>query len=191
MDSGTVVKIDTFPLSGKSQFQVGVTSFQTDPTNSDNAYYKLNSRKFTLVPSGGFDGWDIYREYRTNGDTFQLGSTGFLRGHVSNTQFPNGTGWGQFKPITGPDKENWANTDYYAYLWGQSTFSNPESVNINIFNTPGIDYVNNSNLVESAIEMIEIDRADSIYICTTPDYNLFVPTTNDFTTNFIYPEESC
>jgi len=192
MDSGaTVVKIgNNFPLSGQSQFQVGVTSFQSDPTDSENAYYKLNSRKFTLVPYGGFDGWDIYREYRTNGDTFQLGSTGFLRGHVSNTQFPNGTGWGQFKPITGPDKENWANTDYYAYLWGQSTFSNPESVNINIFNTPGIDYVNNSNLVESAIEMVEIDRADSIYICTTPDYNMFVPTTNDFTTNFIYPEEA-
>jgi hypothetical protein len=55
-----------------------------------------------------------------------------------------------------------ANTDYYAYLLGQRTFENPEAVNINIFATPGIDYLNNSDLVESAIDMIENDRADSI-----------------------------
>jgi hypothetical protein len=33
-------------------------------------------------------------------------------------------------------------------LLGQQTFANPEAVNINVFVTPGIDYVNNSNLVE-------------------------------------------
>jgi hypothetical protein len=27
--------------------------------------------------------------------------------------------------------------------------------------------------------MIETDRADSIYICTTPDFNLFLPTYHD------------
>ena len=192
MDSGaSVIKIpNNYPLSRQSQFEVGSTSFQSDPTDSTNPYYKLNSRKFTLVPYGGFDGWDIYREYRTNGDRFILGAAGFLKGAASSTQFPSADGWGAFKPITGPDKENWANTDYYAYLWGQSTFSNPESVNINVFATPGVDYVNNSNIIESAIEMVEIDRADSIYICTTPDYNMFVPTTSDFTSNFIYPEEA-
>ena len=50
--------------------------------------------------------------------------------------------------------------------------------------------MNNSNLVESAIEMVEQDRADSVYICTTPDYNMFVANTNDFNTQFIYPEEA-
>jgi phage tail sheath protein FI len=84
----------------------------------------------------------------------------------------------------------WANTDYYAYLWGQYTFNNPEAVNINVFTTPGIDYVNNSNLVESAIDMIEQDRADSIYICTTPDYQMFTPSLGSFDTDFIYPEEA-
>ena len=59
-----------------------------------------------------------------------------------------------------------------------------------MFTTPGVDYVNNSNLVEEAIDMIETDRADSIYICTTPDYNMFVNTTSNFTTDFIYPQES-
>jgi hypothetical protein len=192
MDSGaTVVLIpNSYPLSGQSQFEVGSASFTSDPTSDTNPYYRLNARKFTLVPSGGFDGWDIYREYRTNGDRFILGAAGFLQGAASSPSYPNAEGWGAFKPFTGPNKERWSNTDYYAYLWGQSTFSNPESVNINVFTTTGIDYVNNSNLVEEAIEMVEQDRADSIYICTTPDYNMFVPNTNDFNTQFIYPEEA-
>jgi phage tail sheath protein FI len=192
MDSGaTVVMIpNNYPLSGQSQFEVGVTSFRSDPTDESNVYYKLNSRKFTLVSSGGFDGWDIYREYRTNSDRYQLGASGYLKGAEADTTYPTAEGWGAFKPYTGPNKERWANTDYYAYLWGQTTFQNPESVNINLFSTAGIDYVNNSNLVESAIDMIEQDRADSVYICTTPDYNMFVSNTNDFNTQFIYPEES-
>jgi phage tail sheath protein FI len=74
-------------------------------------------------------------------------------------------------------------------LLGQQTFSNPEAVNINVFVTPGIDYVNHSNLVEAAIEMVEFNRADSIYICTTPDYNMFVPSTGD-QLDVIYPQEA-
>ena len=72
---------------------------------------------------------------------------------------------------------------------GQHTFSNPEAVNINVFVTPGIDHVNNSNLVEEAIDMIEFSRADSIYITTTPDYNMFVPTITD-NLDLIYPQEA-
>ena len=191
MDSGaTIVTIpDSYTTSGESAFEVGVTSFNSEPSSETDPYYKLNARKFTLAPSGGFDGWDIYREYRTNADRYTLGNTGFLKGAAPSTTYPSATGWGAFKPFVGPDKQNWANTDYYAYLWGQYTFANPESVNINIFTTPGIDYVNNSNLVESAIDLVETDRADSVYICTTPDYNMFVPTTANFTTDFIYPEE--
>ncbi len=63
------------------------------------------------------------------------------------------------------------------------------SVNINVFVTPGIDYINNSNLVEEAIDMIEYNRADSLYICTTPDYNLFTTTTSD-PAEIIYPTEA-
>lgn len=190
MDSGaTVVTIPSnYTTSGTSAFEVGSVEFRSEPTET-SPYYKLNSRKFTLIPTGGFDGWDIYREYRTNADRYTLGNTGFLKGAAASTTYPSATGWGAFKPISGPDKQLWANTDYYAYLWGQYTFVNPEAVNINVFTTPGIDYVNNSNLVEAAIDMIETDRADSIYICTTPDYNMFVNNTSDFTANFIYPEE--
>jgi phage tail sheath protein FI len=73
-------------------------------------------------------------------------------------------------------------------LLGIYTFNNPESVNINVLVTPGIDYFNNSNLVESAISMVQEDRADSLYICTTPDVdvNLPVVTVDDI----IYPTQA-
>ena len=66
MDSGaTVVSIGgTFSNSGDSAFQVGVTSFTSDPTDQDNPYFKLLTRKFTFYAYGGFDGWDIYTESR-------------------------------------------------------------------------------------------------------------------------------
>ena len=191
MDSGaTAITISNqWTTSGETAFEVGDAEFRSEPGDT-SPYYRLNSRKFTLIPTGGFDGWDIYREYRTNGDRYILGNSGYLKGAATSIRFPTATGWGAFKTITGPDKQDWGNTDYYAYLWGQSTFANPEAVNINVFTTPGIDYVNNSNLVEEAIDMIETDRADSIYICTTPDYNMFVNTTSNFTGDFIYPQES-
>lgn len=191
MDSGaTVVLIPSqYTTSGETAFEVGDAQFRSEPSE-DSPYYRLNSRKFTLIPTGGFDGWDIYREYRTNGDRYILGNTGYLKGAATSIRFPTADGWGAFKQMTGPDRQDWGNSDYYAYLWGQWTFVNPESININVFTTPGIDYVNNSNLVENAIDMIETDRADSIYICTTPDYNMFVNTTSNFTTDFIYPQEA-
>jgi hypothetical protein len=192
MDSGaTVVTISSnFTTSGTSAFEVGSASFTSDPTDPTNPYYKLQSRKFTLLAQSGFDGWDIYREYRTNGDTYTLGNTGFLKGAVASSQYPTATGWGAFKKITvDGNQTDFANTDYYAYLKGQLTFSNPEAVNINVFVTPGIDFVNNSNLVENAIDMIESDRADSLYIMTTPDYNMFLPTTTG-TDGLLYPQET-
>ena len=144
MDSGaTVVTISNqWTTSGETAFEVGDAAFRSEPGDT-SPYYRLNSRKFTLIPTGGFDGWDIYREYRTNGDRYILGNSGYLKGQASGSiRFPNATGWGAFKTITGPDKQDWGNTDYYAYLWGQSTFVNPEAVNINVFATPGIDYLN-------------------------------------------------
>lgn len=192
MDSGaTVVTIpDGYTTSGTSAFEVGSAAFRSEPQSQNNPYYRLFARKYTLFVAGGFDGWDIYREYRTNGDRFQLGASGYLAGACADDRYPNATGDGLFARITvGDNTQDWANTDYYAYLMGQKTFANPEAVNINVFVTPGIDYVNNSNLVEAAIDMVENDRADSLYVCTTPDFNMFVPsTTNE--SDFIYPQEA-
>ena len=192
MDSGATVitQYNSLTSGQTSAFEVGVGSFNSEPTDSSNPYYRLNTRKFTVVPYGGFDGWDIYREYRTNEDTFALGQSGYKYGAEVSITYPTATGWGAFKQISGPNQETWANTDYYAYLWGQSTFANPEAVNINVFTTPGIDYVNNQNLVELAIDMVETDRADSIYICTTPDFDLFLPTYNDLEEGLIYPQQA-
>ena len=179
MDSGaTVVTIPSgYTLSGQPAFEVGAAAFNSEPTDPSSPYYRLFSRKFTFLVQGGFDGWDIYREYRTNGDIFRVGQRGFLWGACPSLRFPTATGNGSFKLISvGDGTQDWANTDYYAYLMGIRTFENPEATNINVFATPGIDFVNNSNLVEETIDMVEYDRADSIYILTTPDSNLFTPT---------------
>jgi hypothetical protein len=179
-----------FSTAGDQRFICGNSSFIAEPELPTNAYYRLFARKFTFLVQGGFDGWDIYREWRTNEDRFQIGRAGFLFGACPSTRYPQATGWGAFKEISlGDGTQNFANTDYYAYLLGQQTFANPEAVNINVFVTPGIDYVNNSNLVEDAVQMIEFNRADSLYICTTPDVDMYVATTTGIDV-FIYPTEA-
>lgn len=179
-----------FATSGTPKYYAGAAPFSSEPTNPESPYYRLFSRKFTMLVNGGFDGWDIYREFRTNGDRYVLGRQGFLNGACVSDRYPTAKGWGAFKQIAiGDGTVDYANTDYYAYLLGINTFANPEAVNINVFVSPGIDYVNNSDLVEATIDMIENQRADSLYITTTPDYNMFVPTTTEGD-NLIYPQEA-
>ena len=152
LDSGAdtiTANTHTFDAGG------GLIRLTTDV--GDGTYYeKRQSRKFTLVPAGGFDGWDVYRTSRTNKDTYKIGKTGY-NNEVTNGLFISTT------------NEDIANSDYYAYLTGIKTFKNPESVNINLFATPGINFSDHLGLVNEAISMIEEDRADSLYIVTTPD----------------------
>lgn len=171
------IKIGTgYVTSGKPAFDTGVTSFVTEPTLPSDPYYRIQSRKFTLCFQGGFDGWDIYRETRTNGDSFILGGSGYQKGACPSIRYPESTGQGMFKQISvGDTFTDYANTDYYAYLYGIRQFANPEATTINVLATPGIDYVNNFELVDATITMVEQERADSIYIMTTPDVNLLQP----------------
>ena len=192
MDSGaTVVTLgNSYLTSGQTAFECGVADFTRDPETQENPYYFIYSRKYTVCFAGGFDGWDIYREFRTNEDRFQLGASGFLAGASPSQRYPNATGTGLFKRIVVQNNtQDFANTDYYAYLLGILTFANPESTNINVFATSSIDYVNNSNLVEEAIDMIQFSRADSVYIATTPDYNMFTPDASN-AQDIIYPQEA-
>jgi hypothetical protein len=190
VNASSITIPNSYTTSGTPEFFVGSAEFTSDPQNESNPYYRIYARKFSLLCQGGFDGWDIYREYRTNGDRFRLGQTFYRNGACPSIKYPNATGWGAFKQISvGDNTTDWANTDYYAYLLGIRTFANPEAVNVNLFVTPGIDYVNNSNLVEAAVDMIENDRADSLYITTTPDYNMFVPQTGD-QIDLVYPQEA-
>ena len=88
MDSGaTAVTISNiYSTSGTSAFEVGNTSFTSDPTDPTNPYYRIQARKFTLFARGGFDGWDIYRKYRTNGDNYVLGGPGYMKGAAPSPQ---------------------------------------------------------------------------------------------------------
>lgn len=126
-------------------------------------YENVKVRKFTVYPCGGFDGWDIYRKARTNTNEFKANKYKgtIINGHGETfSKLTYGEGLG----LTG----NCITSDYYAYLAGINQFENPEKYIINLFATPGIDYINNENLVEDAIEMVE-NRLDTLYVVTTPD----------------------
>jgi hypothetical protein len=114
----------------------------------------INFRKFTFAVCGGFDGWDIYRRTKTFGDQFIFGKATYSSGNTING--------GVFSTSTG-------NSDYYAYLNGINTFSNPEAVDINVFATPGINWYDHSSLTSQAVDMVENDRADSLYIMSAPN----------------------
>jgi len=121
-----------------------------------NKLTSINYRKFTFALCGGFDGWDIYRQTRTNTDEYVFGKSTYTSGNTTNLGL-FGTSFGT------------ANSDLYSYLRGIETFANPEAVNINVFATPGINFRDHSSLVTQAIDMVENDRADSIYIIGSPN----------------------
>ena len=141
------------------EFETGNAKFRTDAGIVGTDYEKVYARKFTFAPYGGFDGWDTYRTRRTNVDGYQVGGTKSNAG-LSALAF-------KAKAVSNGDPGN--NSDYYAYLEAIWTMKNPEAININVLATPGIDNFDNTNLVEETIEMVEQDRADSLYIMTTPD----------------------
>lgn len=139
--------------------QVGVSAFTNDASLVGGPYERLSARKFTFTSFGGWDGWDEYRLQRTNTDNYtKTGS----KGSVGLT---NGT----FSTFVTTEGDQGINSDYYAFLNGIYTYNNPEAVNINVFATPGIDLRDNISLVNNAVDMVEVDRADSLYVMTTPD----------------------
>ena len=139
--------------------QVGVSAFTNDASLVGGPYEKLSARKFTFTSFGGWDGWDVYRLQRTNTDNYtKTGSKGSL-GETS----------GVFSSFVTTEGDQGITSDYYAYLNGIYTYNNPEAVNINVFATPGIDLRDNISLVNNAVDMVEVDRADSLYVITTPD----------------------
>lgn len=128
-------------------------------------YEDIKLRKFTMVFAGGFDGWDVYRESRTNTDEFSYSNYG---GNI-NTRTGQGRGFDIFTDASSYGIDGRAITsDYYATLAGVSLLKNPEEVDINLLATPGIDTLNNTKLVEEVFNILE-DRADTFYIVSTPD----------------------
>ena len=147
-----------FHLSSNASLVTG-TSFKCTPYDLEGTdkglLENIAYRKFTFAVYGGRDGWDIYRNERTNGDAYIFGKNTYVSGHTGNS--------GVFSNTVG-------NSDYYAYLEGINTFSNPEAVDINIFATPGINWNNHSSLVNQAIDMVENERADSLYVIDSPNF---------------------
>jgi hypothetical protein len=149
-----------FHLSTNASTITG-TTFYTTPydlegqTGENNKLTNINYRKFTFAVYGGFDGWDIYRDTRTNTDTFIFGKTKYKDAMGTKGVFN--------------ESANNPNSDYYAYLKGIQTYSNPEAIDINVFATPGINFYEHSSLVNQAIDMIETDRADSLYVMNSPN----------------------
>lgn len=133
----------------------------------NNTIYKdINLRKFTVCFYGGFDGWDIYRDNRTNTDEFKATN---YRVTDNVNSYTEGTGVRGIVNI--PVNSN--TSDYYAYLAGYRVFANPQDIDINIFATPGIDWHNNKLLTQEVIEMIEDADdgrgGDALYVMTAPN----------------------
>lgn len=128
-----------------------------------NIYNDKRYRKFTCYPYGGFDGWDIYRKKRTNTKDYKANK---YKGIIGDDYTFTNTFDGSMFGLTGKI----INSDYYAYLAGYKQFDNPSKIKINLFATPGIDYVNNLELVNEVLDIVEESRqGDCLYIVTTPD----------------------
>ena len=128
-------------------------------------YGDIKLRKFTVCFAGGFDGWDVHRERRTNTNEYK--STNMGEGDVfvkvsSDCLTPS---------ITFPAPTA-ITSDYYAYLAGYRVFANPQDVDINLFATPGINWLDNTLLTEEVIDMIEDAEdgrgGDALYIMASP-----------------------
>ena len=166
-------------ITGEDVFATGVASFNdaviVDGTVS-HPYNNMRTRKFTVLFSGGFDGWDDYRVNRTNTDEYKIGRTGFVAG--------------QFDTFTNVEyAELFGTSDYYATMYGIRTFQNPEEIAINILATPGIDVLNNTDLVRDAIEVVEEKRLDAIYLPTLPDIKLLNNNNPSDTESWYYAED--
>ena len=158
MDSGaTGVTINGTAVT----FKVGDGDFNTYQQVEDvtNPYYNIKKRKFTVVPAGGFDGWDVYRRERSYGDMYIQG--GRQSGHPG-------------QPLVVPTN------DFQAWETAIDTFSNPENITINIFGTPAINWGDQTVLIQNTIDMIEQQRTDTLYVIDSPQASIDnIPTIGD------------
>ena len=168
----TFTTVDTVQIPGIVQNLPRIIS---ESYMDDTIYRDINLRKFTVYPYGGFDGWDIYRESRTNTDDYKatkypmVSGCPFVKIGAANA--------GNEELVLDPTLNlnlptNAITSDYYAYLAGYRQFANPSDVDINLFATPGIDFCNNTLLTEDALDMIEDQEdgrgGDALYVIDAP-----------------------
>ncbi len=159
-------KFDAVSVQSRTSTLTDIPAIGAETLMQGSIYEYVNLRKFTVYFYGGFDGWDVYRNQRSNTDDFKMSR--YLGTYDANS----GEGYA-FNRIDDPEaiglNQGGITSDWYAYLAAYRQFANPEAVDINVFASPGIDYVNNTTLVGEVIDMLEEERADSIYVVTTPD----------------------
>lgn len=174
----TFTTVDTVQIPGKVQNLPRIIS---ESYMGNTIYEDINLRKFTVYPYGGFDGWDIYREERTNTNDYKATRYPIVTDSSGTSICPfekiGNTGNNEEDLILDPTLElglpaNAINSDYYAYLAGYRQFANPSDIDINLFATPGIDWKNNTLLTEDALDMIEDQEdgrgGDALYIMDAP-----------------------
>jgi len=138
----------------------------------DSSLYKdVNLRKFTVCFYGGFDGWDVNREKRTNTDNYKSSkynpqaAEGIER--IFEPYSPEIEGAIVDLPTTA------ITSDYYAYLAGCRVFANPQDIDINIFATPGINWGDNALLTQEIVDIIEDADGgrggDALYVMAAPN----------------------
>lgn len=155
----------TVDINSRTYDLTGAPVLSNEVTMEDSIYADKNLRKFTAYFYGGFDGWDVYRDQRTNTDEFKANK---YKGSVSKS---NGEGrtFERIQTSTLRLEAGAITSDYYAYLAGINTMKNRFEVDINVMATLGMDYVNQTELSHEAIDMIEDKRRDLLYVAITPD----------------------
>ena len=166
VDSEEGFTFDTVSVNARTSVYDGNPIIGTEEEMYGCIFEDIKLRKFTTYFYGGFDGWDEYRQSRTNTDDFKMTK---YRGQYNEA---SGEGY-SFDAIKDPEalglNQKGLTSDWYAYLAAYRQFANPESVDCNLFATPGIDLINNTLLSQEVIEMLEEERADSLYVATMPD----------------------
>ena len=168
-EAGHTFKSVDASVSANTLYRPRITTESTESGSKfmeGSIYNDIKLRKFTVCFYGGFDGWDVHRKQRTNTNDYKSTKIG---------------GEGVFKPYDGADDLNpninfsaptAITSDYYAYLGGYRVFANPQDVDINLFATPGINWLNHTLLTEEAIDMIEDAEdgrgGDALYIMASP-----------------------
>lgn len=177
----TVDGVDDYTFttpSEKAGMDLGATSMPhitSEDLMQTNVYADKRLRKFTCYPYGGFDGWDIYRDARTNTNNYRAnkykGVLNVVSGEGENKKLGTDNAFtSAFDAATYGLSGKVINSDYYAYLAGYKQFDNPHKVKVNLFATPGIDYVHNLDLFNEVLDIVEESRqGDCLYIVTTPD----------------------
>ena len=158
----------------------------------DSIYKDIKVRKFTVCFYGGFDGWDVNREKRTNTNEYKATAMGIDSESSSIFRRYNATNDTNL-PLNLPSTA--ITSDYYAYLAGYRVFANPQDIDINLFATPGIDWHNNSLLTDEVIDIIEDSEdgrgGDVLYIMSSPNNLDVSELANDFEESNINSSYAC